>query len=48
LNFLSLQLNFFLSIKAQFFRIYLPHLFKKHFAQAQPKSVMLIKKIKCI
>ena len=37
--------HFFISIKAQIFSIYLIiyHLFK-HFAQAQPKSVMLIKK----
>ena len=36
----------FISIKAQIFSIYLLiyHLFK-HFAQAQPKSAMLIKKI---
>ena len=40
--------HFFISIKAQIFSIYLIiyHLFK-HFAQAQPKSVMLIKKLKC-
>ena len=38
----------FISIKAQIFSIYLIiyHLFK-HFAQAQLKSAMLIKKLKC-